>query len=113
VIAPAPLAERATVVPFRLLPRLILPLLAVVERANVLEEARAVEVVRLLLLLTDKLEKVSPPEARLKAPAPLFTTVALPVVLRVKLEVEVFILPILPEPEASDIELEPVKVPAD
>jgi len=113
LIMPEPLADRLTVAPEALPPKLTLPLLAVVVRAKVPEVARAEVVERVLSLLTDKLEKVAPPEARLKAPAPLFTTVALPVVLRVRLGVEVLMLPILPEPEASDIELEPVKVPAD
>ena len=43
-----------------------MPLL-VVDNDNALDEAKAEAVVILLLLLTDKLEKVSPPEARLKA----------------------------------------------
>ncbi len=101
-----------TVTPERFPPRLILPLLPVVDKDNTPAEARAVFVVSVLLLLTESPEKVAPPEARVNGPAPLFITVALPVVLSVKLGVEVLILPILPEPEVSDIELEPVNVPA-
>src|ERR1700721_553263 len=110
---PEPLAERLTVVPLRLPPRLTLPLLPVVARAIVPEEAKAVVVVNVLSVLTDKPENVSPPEAKLNAPAPLFTTVALPVVFTVKLGVDVLMLPILPEPDANDNEVLPVKVPAD
>jgi len=112
LIVPEPLAEKLSVVPETLAPRLTVPLLAVVVKAIVPEEARAEVVERVLSLLTDKLEKVEPPEARLRAPAPLFTTVALPVVLRVRLGVEVFILPILPEAEERDTEDEPATVPA-
>jgi len=110
---PEPLALIDTAVPEALPPRLTLPLLAVVERESIPEEVIAVEVASALLLLTDSPEKVSPPEARLRAPAPELTTVALPVVLRVRLGVEVLMLPILPEAEAREIEVEPVKVPAD
>ena len=111
MILPEPLALRLTVVPFRLPPRAILPLLPVVDRANEPDEASAVVVVIELLSLTDKLLKVAPPEARLNAP--VFVTVALPVVFNVKLGVAVAILPILPEPEVRATEVEPVKVPAD
>ena len=107
---PEPLAERLTVVPLRLPPRLILPLLLVVAKAKVPEAAIAVVVVRVLSVLTDKPVKVAPPEARLRAP--VFTTVAVPVVFKVRLGVTVVILPILPEVEAKDIEVLPVKVPA-
>src|ERR1700721_3857771 len=105
---PEPLAERLTVVPLTLPPRLTLPLLPVVAKITVPEDARAVVVVRVLSVLTDKPEKVSPPEAKLNAPAPLFTTVALPVVLTVRLGVLVAILPILPEPDPGDTEVRPV-----
>ena len=54
-------------------------------------------VVSELSVLTDSPANVSPPEVRLKAPAPLFTTIALPVVFSVKPGVDVFILPILPK----------------
>jgi len=110
---PEPLAASATVVPEALPPRLIPPLLATIDRESIPEEPRAVVVVMELSLLTDKLEKVLPPEARFRAPAPELTTVALPVVLRVRLGVEVLMLPILPEAEARETEVEPVKVPAD
>ena len=62
-----------------------------------------------LSLLTDRLVNVSPPEARLTAP--VFTTVALPVVLSVKLGVAVLIEPMLPEPVLIDTDVEPVTVP--
>ena len=74
-----------------------------------LKTAIAVVVVRVWSALTDKPVNVSPPEARLNAP--VFTTVALPVVFTVKLGVVVAILPIFPEPDANDIELEPVTLP--
>jgi len=101
-----------TVAPDTFPPRLILPLLPVVDKVNTPDEARAVFVVSVLLLLTESPEKVAPPEASVKGPAPLFITVALPVVLSVKLGVEVLMLPMLPVPEVNDIELEPLNVPA-
>ena len=93
----------------RLKPRDILPLFAVVVSAVVPELARAEAVVIALSLLTDKLVNVSPPEATLTAP--VFTTVALPVVFRVKLGVAVLIEPILPEPVLIDTDVDPVTVP--
>ena len=86
-------------------------LLAVVDKDNIPDEARAVVGVSVLSLLTVNPEKVSPPEVRLKAPAPLFTTVALPVVLSVRLGVDVFMLPILPDPDDNDADVLPVNVP--
>jgi len=85
-------------------------LFAVVVSAVIPELAKAEAVVIALSLLTDKLVNVSPPEDRLTAP--VFTTVALPVVLSVKLGVAVLILPILPEPVLIDTDVEPVTVPA-
>ena len=99
-------------VPLKLPPRLTLPLLAVVAKDTVPEEAKAVVVVRVLSLLTDTPENVSPPEARLNAPAPLFTTIALPVVLSVKLGVNVLILPISPEPLVNAADVVPATMPA-
>jgi len=106
------LAEKLTVAPFALPPKLTLPLLAVVVSDSTPEAARAEVVVSVLSLLTDNPENVSPPEARLKAPAPVFTTVALPVVLTVRTGVEVLMLPILPEPVLRAIDVVPVTVPA-
>ena len=61
---------------------------------------------------TDSPVNVAPPDARLSAPAPLFTTVAVPVVLSVRLGVDVLMLPIVPEPEKRETDVVPVKVPA-
>ena len=72
-----------------------MPLFAVVVNAVVPELAKADAVLIVLSLLTDRLVNVSPPEARLTAP--VFTTVALPVVLSVRLGVAVLIEPMLPE----------------
>ena len=80
-----------------------MPLFPVVVNATVPEEAIAVVVVSVWSALTDKPVNVSPPEARLNAP--VFTTVALPVVFTVKLGVVVAILPIFPEPDANDIDV--------
>ena len=67
LIVPEPLADSVSVVPETLLFKVILPLLAVVVNDNAPEDARTDPVEILLLLLTDKAEKVSPPEERLSA----------------------------------------------
>ncbi len=105
-----PLADKLAVAAFRLNPRDILPLFAVVVNAVVPELVSADVVVIVLLSLTDRLVNVPPPEARLTAP--VFTTVALPVVLSVRLGVVVLILPISPEPVLIDTDVDPVTVPA-
>ncbi len=105
------MAVKLIVTPVRLAPRLTAPLLAVVDKLTVPDEAILVVVWRLLLLLTFSPEKVSPPEARLNVPAVVFTTVALPVVLSVNSGVDVFMLPILPEPDDIDSEVVPVTRP--
>ncbi len=66
-------------------------------------------------VVTDMLVNVAPPEARSIAPAPLLLTVRAPVVFTVKLGVEVAKppSPISPEPDVSDTDVVPVKVPAD
>ena len=67
LIAPDPLADIVSVVPDTLLFKVMLPLLAVVVNDNAPADASADPVEILLLLLTDKAEKVSPPEERLNA----------------------------------------------
>ena len=74
------------------------PLLAVVINDSVPADWSAAVVVSLLSVDTDKLLKVDPKDARLTAPAPLFTTEALPVVSTNRLGVDVLMLLILPEP---------------
>ncbi len=66
MIVPEPLADNVSVAPLTLLAKAILPLL-VVDKDKAPDELRAEAVVILLLLLTYNAEKVSPPEARLKA----------------------------------------------
>lgn len=77
----------------------------------VLRAVSVVDSVKSLLLDTDKLPKVPPVEERLKAPAVVFTTVALPLVFTVRLGVAVLTLPMVPEVEPSDIDVEPDRVP--
>src|SRR6202166_4046108 len=109
-MVPEPFAVRLAVAALRLNPSDMLPLFAVVVSVVVPELASADAVVIALLSVTDKLVNVSPPEARLTAP--VLTTVALPVVFRVRLGVAVLILPMLPEPVLIDTDVEPVTVPA-
>lgn len=87
----------------------------VVDRKNMFPGVaiNAVVVERLASVVTDMLANVSPPEARLSAPAPLLLTVSAPVVFTVKLGVDVAKppSPISPDPDASDKEVVPDKVP--
>jgi hypothetical protein len=103
------LAVRFAVAALTLYPKLIFPLFPVVVSAIVPEAANADAVVIALLSLTERLVNVSPPEARLSAP--VFTTVAVPVVLSVMLGVAVLIDPILPEPVLIANDVVPVTVP--
>lgn len=115
LMLPDPLAVSITdVPPVSVNPAMSMePLLAVVVRDNAPEACSAVAAVILLSFDTDKPENVSPPDDRLKAPANVLTTVALPVVFSVKPVVDVAILPIVPEPEESDIDVLPESVPPD
>lgn len=88
-----------------------MPLFAIVVSDTVPLAATALVVVNVLSVVTEKLLNVSPPEVRLSGPAAEFTTVALLVVFKVKLGVDVWMLPILPDPEESEAEVVPVKVP--
>lgn len=110
VNVPDPLADRLIVLPTRVLLKVMLPLLAVVVKDSVLFDAKIVCVVKELSVDRDKLLNESPPADKLNAPAPLLTTVALPNVLSVKLEVDVVILPIAPVPLLR-LTLVAVKVP--
>ena len=107
------MALRFIVLPVTFSPRLSAPLFAIVERATVPEAASAELVLNVSSLLTLKLLNVAPPEDRLNAPAPLLLTVAEPVVLTDKLDVDVLILPILPDVEVNAIDVDPLNVPAD
>ena len=73
-------------------------------------DVKEVVVVMLLLFVTDKLANVAPLLPRLSA-YPELTTVALPVVLTVRIGVDMLILPMVPEPEESNIDVDPVNVP--
>ena len=111
VIAPETLALKFTIVPPALPPRAMPPLLAVAANEKDPPEVIGVVVAMLLSLETEKLVKVSPPEATLSA-YPEFTTDTPPVVFTVKIGVKVSTSPIVPDPELSDIDVVPVKVPA-
>lgn len=74
-------------------------------------EFSAVLSVKLLSVVTDSEVNVAAPCDRVMAPAPLFTTVALPLVFRVKLGVVVLTLPMLPAVELRDNDVNPVSVP--
>jgi hypothetical protein len=112
-MAPEPLADIVTALPWILPPKEIAPPFAVDVNDKAPDEVNAVVVLIDLLLVTDRLAKVEPPDARIMALVVEFTTVAVPVVLMVKFGVTVLILPILPEPDASEIEVLPVSVPND
>jgi len=96
---PEPLADRLVVTPDKLEPRVILPLPAVVDRANVLAAVIEPEVVRAALLETLILLPVELPLPILRAVPPVPAQVTLPVVLNVRLLVEPVKVLILPEPE--------------
>lgn len=111
VIAPVPLAVRLTIVPLApLAPMAIVPLLLV---ANVKPavDVSAVLSVKLLSVVTDKPLKFAPPWERVIGPAPLLTTMAVPVVFKVRAGVVVLTLPMFPDPELRDNDTEPVNVP--
>lgn len=111
VTAPDPLADNVTIVPPALAPKVMPPLLAVAvsDKAPADSSEFVAVVVILLLFDTEKLVNVSPPEVRLNG-CPLLITVALPVVFKVKLGVDVARLPILPDPELNDTDVVPVIV---
>jgi len=94
------LAERLTLTPDKLEPRVILPLPAVVDKASVLEAVIAPEVVRAALLETLMLLPVELPLPILRAVPPVPAQMTLPVVLNVRLVVVPVRVLILPEPEA-------------
>lgn len=114
-IVPVPLAVNVTVVPLMLLPKLIAPSLPLETSESAPLEAKADVVVMLLSLVTDKLVNVSPDEARVIAPAPELVTVTAPIVFTVKPVVDVAKppSPMSPDPEASDMDVLPDKVPVD
>jgi hypothetical protein len=109
--APLPLALAVTTVPLILPSKSMLPLLAVAVKERTPFDVSAVVVAILLLLETDKLAKVSPSEVRLRA-NPALVTVTAPVVLIIKLGVEMFIGPMAPDVEVSVIDGDPDNVPA-
>lgn len=86
------------------------PLLAVVVSCSTPLVAIVFAVEILLSADTVKLLNVEPPE--LKLSVPVLVTVALPVVFRVNEGVAVLRLPIVPLVELSEIDVEPVSVPA-
>src|SRR5579872_1957625 len=96
---PEPLAERLTVLPDILLPRLTLLLPAVVDRDKVPEAAMAPEVVSPALLDTLILLPEEPPLPMFKVEPPEAAQVTLPEVLNVKLLVVPVRVLISPEPE--------------
>jgi len=71
----------------------------------------AVVVLKLLLVDTVRLLKVCPPDERFNAPAVVLTTLAVPVVFRIRLGVERLGMLIEPEPVDKDTEVEPVSMP--
>ncbi len=88
------------------------PFAAVVDKDNVDAEVRADVVVMLLLLETDKLPKVTGPDAvRLKAPE--LVTDAVPVVPMLKLGVAMFMLTMFPDVEVIRMLEVAFTVPAD
>jgi hypothetical protein len=87
----------------------MVPLLVVV-KVNAAAELSGLLKVRLLSVLTDNAANVEVP-CTVMLPAPEFTTVALPVVLSRRLGVDVLTLPMVPEPELSDTDVVPVRVP--
>jgi hypothetical protein len=93
------LAERSTVVPETLAPRLILPLLAVVDNDSVLVAVITPEVVNPALLDTDTLLPVEVPLPTLRAVPAEPTQVTFPEVLNVRLLVDPVNVLISPEPE--------------
>jgi hypothetical protein len=112
-MAPEPLADMVTMLPLALPPSEIPPPLAVDVNDNAADEVRAVVVFIDRLLLTDRVAKVAPPEASVIALGLEFTTVTLPVEFTVKLGVVVMILPMVPEPDNSEVEADPVRIPED
>lgn len=112
VIVPLPLAAMVVVAPFVVVPpKAMLPLLLVAVSENVPRDKNVVVVVMLLSLDRVKLANISSPEVSCKAPAPVLTTVALPVVFNVMAVVDVAILPMVPDPDSSDIDVLPLNVP--
>jgi hypothetical protein len=101
-------------VPDALAPREMPPLLAVVESERAPADVMAVDVDSELSVETERLAKVDPPELSARAPAPLLTTVAEPVVLSVRLDVLRVFVPVneIPLVPADRLVVPAVRTPA-
>ena len=111
LMLPDPKVVKLTVAPVTLFPSVIAPLLAVVVRARALVAVNAPVGVMLLSAEIDRLVKV-PPAFKVRGPAPpaLFT-VTLPVVATVRLGVFVPKLPMLPDVDTRDTDVDPLRTP--
>ncbi len=108
---PAPVAVSVTAMPLAAPPSTIAPPPAFAANDNAPSDIIEVVVEILLSLVTDSALKPAPEDERDSAD-PLLFTVADPVVFNARIGVTVVRVPKLPEPELTEIEVEPVSVPA-